>query len=311
MAKAVVFAYHNVGVRCLSVLLARGVEVSLVVTHHDDSEENIWFGSVAGLAELHNIPVIMPADPNAAETVAKVRECRPDFLFSFYFRNMLGAELLAIPSRGAYNMHGSLLPKYRGRAPVNWAVLHGENETGASLHKMVDKPDAGDLVAQEAVPILPNDTAHEVLQKVTCAAEICLYRVLPDLLTGEAVHSPLDLQQGSYYGRRRPEDGRIDWTRSAWGVHNLIRAVAAPYPGAFCDCNGIQLKFLHSHYNGEKAAMITGVPRLYWEQGSCYIDCMDGHRIRILQLMVGSDTLDESRFVRQFGVSALDLNCCR
>ena len=85
---------------------------------------------------------------------------------------MLGAPLLALPRRGALNMHGSLLPKYRGRAPVNWAVLHGERETGASLHYMAVKPDAGDLVAQTAVPILPDDTAREVFDKVTVAAEM-------------------------------------------------------------------------------------------------------------------------------------------
>jgi len=119
MPSAVVFAYHDVGVRCLAVLLARGVNVSLVVTHRDDSAENIWFGNVAGLAALHHIPVITPDDANDAASVERVRACRPDFLFSFYYRNLLKAELLTIPARGAYNMHGSLLPKYRGRAPVN------------------------------------------------------------------------------------------------------------------------------------------------------------------------------------------------
>ena len=110
-------------------------------------------------------------------------------------------------------MHGSLLPKYRGRAPVNWAVLHGERETGATLHYMTGKPDAGDIVAQQAVPILPDDTAREVFDKVTVAAEIVLDRALPALIAGTAPRRPNRLAQGSYFGGRQPEDGAIDWRK--------------------------------------------------------------------------------------------------
>ncbi|MGN6703181.1 MAG: formyltransferase, partial [Burkholderiaceae bacterium] len=166
---AVVFAYHNVGVRCLKVLLARGVEVALVVTHEDNPAETIWFESVAALCREHGIPAITPVDPKSPELLEAVQAVRPDFIFSFYYRHMLPAALLASATRGAYNMHGSLLPKYRGRVPINWAVLHGETETGATLHEMAVKPDAGTILARSAVPILPDDTAHEVFGKVTVA----------------------------------------------------------------------------------------------------------------------------------------------
>jgi methionyl-tRNA formyltransferase len=233
--RAVVFAYHNVGVRCLQVLLARGVDVALVVTHEDSPTENIWFGSVKSVAQEHGIDVITPADPKSAELRAAVGAARPDFLFSFYYRHMLPTDLLALAARGAYNMHGSLLPKYRGRVPTNWAVLNGETETGATLHEMGAKPDAGAIVAQTPVPILPDDTAAQVFDKVTVAAEQTLWRALPALLAGDAPHLPNDLSQGSYYGGRKPEDGRIDWSQPAQQVYNLIRAVAPPYPGAFTD----------------------------------------------------------------------------
>jgi folate-dependent phosphoribosylglycinamide formyltransferase PurN len=157
MTAAVVFAYHNVGCRCLAVLLAHGIDVKLVVTHRDNPGEHIWFDSVAALADSQGIPTITPDDPNAADVTARVRDVRPDLLFSFYYRHMLGADLLGT-AKTALNMHGSLLPKYRGRVPVNWAVIRGEHETGASLHHMAIKPDAGDLVDQMAVPILPDDT---------------------------------------------------------------------------------------------------------------------------------------------------------
>ena len=169
--RAIVFAYHDVGVRCLRVLLAHDIDVALVVTHEDDAGENRWFASVAETAVLYGLPCAKPVDANTPEFVAHIAALAPDFIFSFYYRKMLGEPLLALAQRGAYNLHGSLLPKYRGRAPVNWAVLHGERMTGASLHRMVAKPDAGEIVAQQAVPILPDDTAGEVMRKVAGATE--------------------------------------------------------------------------------------------------------------------------------------------
>ncbi|WP_449369936.1 formyltransferase [Thiomonas sp.] len=235
---AVVFAYHNVGVRCLKTLLARGMQVQLVVTHPDSPSETLWFDRVADVAAEAGIPVAYVDEAVDEALIDRVVAAAPDYLFSFYFRRMLPARLLAAARIAALNMHGSLLPKYRGRVPVNWAVLHGETETGATLHVMQAKPDAGDIVAQQAVPILPDDTAKDVFDKVSVAAEIALWRVLPQLLRGEVPRQPNDLSAGSYFGGRKPEDGRIDWAQPAQTVYNLIRAVAPPYPGAFFDHRG-------------------------------------------------------------------------
>ncbi len=206
MSRAVVFAYHNVGVRCLKVLLAHGVDVALVVTHRDNPKETIWFASVAELAALHGIPLITPDNPNTPEVVEQIRALQPDFFFSFYYREMLKRELLEIPKRGALNMHGSLLPKYRGRVPVNWAIIKRRNRNRRTLHYMTEKPDNGDIVAQQAVPILPDDTALEVFQKVTVAAEMALKVCLPDLLAGRAQAVKQDLSQRRVF--RRAQGGR-------------------------------------------------------------------------------------------------------
>jgi methionyl-tRNA formyltransferase len=232
---AVVFAYHSVGVRCIKTLLARSIKVLLVVTHEDNPNETIWFDSVVALCHEQELPYMTPENAAGNTLFEQIKTLQPDFIFSFYYRNMLPANLLALAKFGAYNVHGSLLPKYRGRVPVNWAVLHGETETGASLHAMVDKPDAGGIVAQTAVPILPDDTAFEVFCKLTVAAEQTLWSALPDLINGSAVLHTNDLTQGSYFGGRKPEDGRIDWSANAQQVYNLHRAVAPPYPGAFTD----------------------------------------------------------------------------
>ncbi|WP_144113714.1 formyltransferase [Paraburkholderia sp. BCC1886] len=282
--RAVVFAYHNVGVRCLLTLLARGVEVALVVTHEDSPTENIWFGSVASVAAEHGIPVLTPADPKSAELHEALSAARPDFIFSFYYRHMLPVELLALATRGAYNMHGSLLPKYRGRVPTNWAVIHGENETGATLHEMAAKPDAGAIIAQTPVPILPDDTAAQVFDKVTVAAEQTLWRVLPALLAGEAPHLPNDLTQGSYYGGRKPEDGRIDWTQTAQQVYNLIRAVAPPYPGAFTDLDGHRFIVARARLAPPGALRSDLPPGLHVSDNAIFAICGDGRAIAIHEL---------------------------
>ena len=244
--RAVVFAYHNVGARCLRVLRAHGIDVPLVVTHADDPGETRWFERVADVADDLGLNWMAPVDVNAPECIARIGELAPDFVFSFYYRRMLTAAILAQPRRGALNMHGSLLPRYRGRAPVNWAVLNGERETGATLHYMIDKPDAGDIVVQQAVPILPDDTAREVADKVTVAAEICLDAVLPALVAGTAPRRPNDIAHGSYFGGRTPEDGHIDWAAHARKVHDLVRAVAPPYPGARTRIGGAPARILRT-----------------------------------------------------------------
>ena len=300
MARAVVFAYHNVGVRCLRVLLAHRVEVPLVVTHDDNPAEAIWFGSVAETAAEYGIPTVAPSDPNAADFPARVAALRPDFVFSFYYRAMLKPPLLRVAPRGALNMHGSLLPRYRGRAPVNWAVLFGERETGATLHYMTEKPDAGDIVAQTAVPILPDDTAREVFDKVTVAAELTLDRVLAALTAGTAPRLIQDLAQGSYFGGRTPEDGTIDWNLDATTIHNLVRAVAPPYPGAFTTVGGIRARVLRTRIV-ESTTPSTLTPTLEARDGRLLAHCGGGGTVQVLALELDGTETAPAAFAARFG----------
>lgn len=307
MTRAVVFAYSEVGVRCLRVLLREGVHVALVVSHEDDPSERKWFGSVRELAREHGVPVSTPTDPNTEDVVETIERLRPDFLFSFYYRYLLSERLLATASRGALNMHGSLLPKYRGRAPVNWAIVKGEAQTGASLHYMEVRPDAGPLVGQEAVPILINDTALDVSMKVATAAERLLGRCLPDLIAGRAASSALDLASGSYFGRRRPEDGRIHWDRPALEIHNLIRAVAPPFPGAFGRVGEHTLRVLGSSYFDRFASHHAQAPCLYAEDGELQLDCSDGKQLTLTQVELDGAALTAESLVDRFGSAPFPL----
>ena len=290
--RAVVFAYHNVGVRCLKVLLARGVDVALVVTHQDNPAETIWFDSVAELCKEHGIPSITPDDPKSSALLAQVQKLQPDLIFSFYYRHMLPVDLLEIAKFGAYNMHGSLLPKYRGRVPVNWAVLHGETETGATLHEMAAKPDAGAITAQTSVPILPDDTAYEVFGKLTVAAEQTLWNVLPAILAGMPPRLPNDLSQGSYFGGRKPEDGRIDWNQPAQAVYNLHRAVAPPYPGAFTELAGRTYIIGKARLSGQMQANLP--PGLAVVDNHLFGVCGDGRALSIYTLLADGQPVSPS-----------------
>lgn len=238
MGGIVVCAYSDVGYKCLKTLFDAGESVRVVYTHPDVPGEERWFDSVAELARTHGIEPRRVADLNDPLDEKSIRGVAPDFLFSFYFRKMIPGRILALARRGALNMHGSLLPAFRGRSPVNWAILKGATETGASLHYMTEKPDAGDLVDQERVPIGPDDDALSVSRRVADAAALVLARSLPHLKAGDAPRIPQDLSKGSYFGGRKPEDGLIDWTHTAKEVHDLVRAVTKPWPGAFTDVFG-------------------------------------------------------------------------
>jgi methionyl-tRNA formyltransferase len=235
--RLIFMGYSDIGHICLKVLidLCRQFhdDIVAVVTHEDNPREQIWFKSVKKLAEDHNLPVYTPGDPNEPAFLALLRSLAPDFLFSCYYRLMLKQPVLDLARMGALNLHGSLLPRYRGRCPLNWVLVHGEPLTGVTLHYMEAKPDCGDIVAQAQVPIAPEDTALSLSQKMTQAAGELMRRTYPLLRMDVAPRIRQDHSRASYFGGRKPEDGRIDWRQSAGQIYNLIRAVTHPFPGAF------------------------------------------------------------------------------
>lgn len=235
------FGYSEVGYTCLDLLLARGDNVVALITHEDNPNEKIWFKTPAAAAHEHGVPVHTPGTVNSPEWIQRVAALQPDLILSVYYRNMISMKLLALAPLGAFNLHGSLLPKYRGRAPINWAVLHGEPRIGMSLHRMIKFPDAGAIVDQEGVEIGPRDTAEQAFRKVLPCARRVLERQIDALLAGTAKATPQDDSQATYFGGRTPEDGRIAWTQTSRQIFNLIRAVTDPYPGAFTDAGPARL----------------------------------------------------------------------
>ena len=280
---AVVFAYHDVGVNCLKALLAAGIQVDLVITHQDDPNENVWFGSVAKLCADQDIPYLTPTANELLDLAPKLAALAPDYIFSFYYRYMIPAQILACAKIAALNMHGSLLPKYRGRAPVNWAILHGETQTGATLHIMEAKPDAGDIVGQSAVSIGPDETATDIFAKVSDAAVNVIKEILPSLTQGKVPRKPNDLENGSYFGGRKPSDGQIHWNQNATQVHNLVRAVAPPYPGAFTDHQGKTMVVARTSLKGPFPDKLNlGVPGIQVVDNRVFGICGDRQVVEVL-----------------------------
>ncbi len=231
--KTVVLAYHNIGCVGIKMLLDQGFDIQAIFIHKDDPDENIWFESVADLAAIHDIPVYTPADINHPLWVEQIKEMAPGVIFSFYYRDMIKKEILEIPKMGCFNLHGSLLPRYRGRCPVNWVLVNGEKETGVTLHQMTEKPDNGDILGQKQISIDVADTALTLHKKLAGAAGDLLKELLPEIKENRIKPVPQNQSEASYFSGRKPADGEIDWTQDAATIHNLVRAVTRPYPGAF------------------------------------------------------------------------------
>jgi methionyl-tRNA formyltransferase len=258
--RIVFFGYSQVGYECLALLLERGDNVVALITHEDNPQEKIWFKTPALAAREKNIPVFTPESVNNPEWRERLAALQPDLILSVYYRHMIGTKILGLPPLGAWNLHGSLLPKYRGRAPINWAVLHGEPRIGMTLHRMVKAPDAGAVVDQEGVSIDPRDTAEQAFRKVLPCARVVIARQIDALLAGTVKEVAQDESEATYFGGRKPEDGRVLWTQTGRQIFDLIRAVTDPYPGAFTEIAGARLMVWWAEVDSPAARGRRGSP---------------------------------------------------
>jgi len=257
-ARCVLFAYHEMGYACMEALLTMGAPIAALFAHRDDAHEEIWWRSCIELAEKRGIPVHF--DENVESAGATIASLTPGVIYSFSYRHLIPDSVLAHAPLGAFNLHPSLLPAYRGRAPVNWVLANGERETGVTLHHMVARADAGDIVGQRAIAIDDADTALSLYRKLVPLGVELVTEMHPKIVAGTAPRRKMDLTKGSYFGRRRPEDGRIDWQWPARRIFNLVRAVTHPYPGAFCFVGGRKLMIWEARVGSESGSY--GAPGL-------------------------------------------------
>jgi len=232
---AVVCAYSSVGTAALEGLLEAGVDVRALYTYAQGADER-WFTPPAAVALAHGIPIHEAPAFNDDAVFEAISTHQPDFLFSFYFREMIQARFLEIPRLGAYNLHGSLLPSYRGRAPINWVLVKGETETGITLHAMTPKPDDGHIVAQERLPIAWDETALSLTNKAAAAGRNLVREAIPGLVDGSIPRiDQKSLGPSTYFGGRKPADSRLEASMTVQEAFNQIRAVADPWPNAYLE----------------------------------------------------------------------------
>lgn len=284
----VLFAYQEVGCRTAEVLTELGVEIACVYTHHDDPGERRWYRSVGEVAGSLGLEV-RHTDPRTPGEQAYLRALAPSALFSAYWRRLLPPDVLSL-APVAVNLHGSLLPRYRGRAPVNWQILNGEREGGVSLHHMTTQADAGDLIDQEPFPIGPDDTPLDVYRKLLPAAASVLRRSALEVIGGRAHRWPQLPSKASTFGARTRADGLIDFRYAAEDVRNLIRAVTTPYPGAFCHAGPYRLTIWQASHAPLPSSRPPAHPdraaadrpgSIHTGPDGVFVVCGDGHRLRL------------------------------
>ncbi len=223
------------GLPSLCALRDGGQEVALVVTAPDRPAgrgQVVRPGPVKRFARDEGLEVLETDTVNAPSVVRRIRDARPDLLLVIAFGRKIGPLLLALPRYGAVNLHGSLLPKYRGAAPVNWALIRGETETGLSVIRMTDQIDAGDILGQRATPVDPDETAGELHERLARLGSRLVTEVVRELVLEEVEPRRQNETQATFAPRLKKRDGAIDWDRPAPDVHNHIRGVT-PWPGAF------------------------------------------------------------------------------
>jgi len=225
------FGGHDLGKITLEYLLEQDKNVVAAVMTETDNE---WYHGLEEVTDKYNLKLFEEKNINNNQFVEKVRdELKPDLIVSVNFDQIFKKEIINIPEKGCINIHASLLPKYRGRAPLNWAILNGEEETGVTVHYINEGIDTGKIILQEKIEIKKTDYIADILKKVKGKYPELINKAV-DLIDNDEVE-PVEQKKenGSYYGKRTPADGLINWEQSAKIIYNLIRAVSHPYPGAF------------------------------------------------------------------------------
>ena len=222
------------GLPSLRALIDGGQDVVMILTQPDRPAGRgrlVRLGPVKRFARDNDIPLLQTENVNTASAVRRVRGVRPDLLLVIAFGQKIGPKLIEMPTHGAVNLHGSLLPKYRGPAPINWAVINGETETGLTVIAMTDQIDAGDILGQRAAPIGPKETAGQLHDRLAELGARLVTEVVREIPLDEVERRRQNDNQATMAPRLTKADGRINWNRPARDVHNHIRGMT-PWPGA-------------------------------------------------------------------------------
>jgi methionyl-tRNA formyltransferase len=240
----VFFGSSNFAVPSLKVLLTSGHRISCVVTQPDKKKgRGLSLGNTAikMVAEESNLKIYQPERINTSQALTLLEDLRPDLFVVIAYGQILSQEILDIPKIFSINVHASLLPRYRGAAPINWAIICGEKITGITIIRMTEKMDAGPIIAQERIDIQEDDTAITLEDKLSKAAAGLLIKTVISIKNNSYKSTPQDESKLSFAPKLKKEDGLINWNKSACEICNLVRG-CMPWPGAFTYYKGKLLK---------------------------------------------------------------------
>ena len=241
-SRLVLFGYGQLALAALDTFAGIGVTPVAVVVPGNRQGADV--DMVAARARERSLPLLVqPKPPALAPFLDQVRALAPDVLFVWSYSMLLPPAVTALAAKGAFNIHSGILPEYRGGHVVNWAILNGERESASTLHYIDAGVDTGDVIAEERFPIDFRDDVASVQLKLKAAGIALITRWWPAIEKGTAPRTPQDATRARYYRLRTPEDGRIDWSQSNVQIYNLVRALVAPWPGAFTDVNGTRVVF--------------------------------------------------------------------
>lgn len=259
------FAGSRRGYAVLKKLIAARASIAGILCLVEDPHEEQFHPKIAAIAKEHAIPVFFSNETKPSDYATVLRQIKPDVAFAIGWRYLIVKEAYDIPPKGTLIIHDSLLPQYRGFAPMNWAIINGEKKTGVTLFHIAEGVDCGPIVDQLATEINLNDTAKTVDERIIALYEEIIVKNLPALANGTATKRPQDESLATYTCKRTPQDGEINWQQSAWQIYNLVRGLTHPFPGAYTTLRGkkifiwdAELPTIKEKYVGNIPGRVTG-----------------------------------------------------
>ncbi len=268
----------------LKRLVETGHEICGVFTQPDKPKNRgmkMTFSPVKEYALTHGLEVYQPTKMRDGNALAIVRELQPELIVVAAYGRILPEDILTLPPFGSINVHSSVLPKYRGAAPINWAILDGQKETGVTIMYMTRDLDAGDIVCSKKTDIMPDEDARELTHRLALLGADALEDAIEKIADGTAVRTPQDHSASTYAPMLSKDLSPMDWTRSAQALHDQVRGLI-PWPCASMELGGKKVKVFKTRMGGEINAT-AGTILTAGKQG-LEIACGDGHSLWILEL---------------------------
>lgn len=265
-------------------LVETGHEICGVFTQPDKPKNRgmkMTFSPVKEYALTHGLEVYQPTKMRDGNALAIVRELQPELIVVAAYGRILPEDILTLPPFGSINVHSSVLPKYRGAAPINWAILDGQKETGVTIMYMTRDLDAGDIVCSKKTDIMPDEDAQELTHRLALLGADALEDAIEKIADGTAVRTPQDHSASTYAPMLSKDLSPMDWTRSAQALHDQVRGLI-PWPCASMELGGKKVKVFKTRMGGEINAA-AGTILTAGKQG-LEIACGDGHSLWILEL---------------------------